>query len=178
MERPASAAAFLGALSGAGGGLLAIVIGALINAELNRRRDDRLRREEGRSLALSLQGEMLAVGDTFRRFTQLWVTASKAAANYSDQKKELELPTENACSVAIFSKCCDRLGLLEDSDLIANLAQFYPNLPTETKIESFKAESVPGDGRSYIGSADAAIKRSESLAKRLEAVAARLAPPP
>ncbi len=46
IAQPASAAAFLGALSGAGGGLLAIILGALLNAELNRRRDDQLRDQE------------------------------------------------------------------------------------------------------------------------------------
>ena len=58
VAQPPSAAAFLGALAGAGGGLLAIILGALLNAELNRRRDDRLRREKTRALAVAISGEL------------------------------------------------------------------------------------------------------------------------
>ena len=61
VAQPPSAAAFLGALAGAGGGLLAIILGALLNAELNRRRDDRLRREETEALIKSLASEMEAI---------------------------------------------------------------------------------------------------------------------
>lgn len=67
---PGSAAAFLGALVGAGGGLLAIILGALFNAELNRRRDDRLRGhlEADRArdkavLAMGLRAELLSLQD-------------------------------------------------------------------------------------------------------------------
>ena len=58
IAQPASAAAFLGALAGAGGGLLAIILGALINAELNRYRDDRLRRKQAHAVAVALVAEL------------------------------------------------------------------------------------------------------------------------
>ena len=63
---PASAAAFLGALAGAGGGLLAIILGALFNAELNRHRDDRLRRKDTAALMKALASEMKAISITAR----------------------------------------------------------------------------------------------------------------
>ena len=62
IAQPDSAAAFLGALAGAGGGLLAIILGALINAELNRRRDDRLRDQERVAIAIAVQVELAALG--------------------------------------------------------------------------------------------------------------------
>ena len=61
IAQPDSAAAFLGALAGAGGGLLAIILGALLNAELNRRRDDRLRDEERKAAAIEIQGDLVAL---------------------------------------------------------------------------------------------------------------------
>ena len=61
IAQPPSAAAFLGALAGAGGGLLAIILGALLNAELNRRRDDRLRDEERKAVAVEAQADMVAL---------------------------------------------------------------------------------------------------------------------
>lgn len=66
LSLPASAAAFLGALAGAGGGLLAIILGALFNAELNRHRDDRLRAHQDADrardeavLAMGLRAELI-----------------------------------------------------------------------------------------------------------------------
>ncbi len=49
--------AFLGSLVG----LVAILLGAMRNAQLNRQRDDRLRKQEQRALAAALRGELLAV---------------------------------------------------------------------------------------------------------------------
>ena len=39
-------------------GLVALLLGALFNAHLNRRRDDRLRREEQRAVATALRAEL------------------------------------------------------------------------------------------------------------------------
>src|SRR5262249_60880753 len=51
-------ATFLGSLVGAFVGLLALLLGALFNAHLNRKRDDRLRAEERRSAAVALRAEL------------------------------------------------------------------------------------------------------------------------
>lgn len=56
---PDSIAAFLGALSGAGFGLLAILGGAFYNADLNRQRDDRLRNQQARAMAIALRAELV-----------------------------------------------------------------------------------------------------------------------
>jgi hypothetical protein len=52
------APAFVGSLTGAAIGLIALVLGALFNAHLNRKRDDRLRREDTRSVAAALRAEL------------------------------------------------------------------------------------------------------------------------
>jgi hypothetical protein len=51
----------LGGLLGAVSGLLAIVMGALHNARLNRERDDRIEAAERRALAASIRGELRAI---------------------------------------------------------------------------------------------------------------------
>ena len=40
-------------------GLIALIIGALFNSHLNRRRDDRQRAEEAKAVAAALYGEMI-----------------------------------------------------------------------------------------------------------------------
>jgi hypothetical protein len=58
------AASFLGSFTGAAIGLLAILAGALFNAYLNRRRDDRLRLLEARAAATALKAELSAINET------------------------------------------------------------------------------------------------------------------
>jgi hypothetical protein len=55
---PTSSASFVGSLTGATFGLGAIIVGALFNASLNRRRDDHLRKIEARTLAGALKAEL------------------------------------------------------------------------------------------------------------------------
>jgi len=52
------AATFVGALTGSAIGLVALVLGALFNAHLNRRRDRELRLQDTRSIAASLWAEL------------------------------------------------------------------------------------------------------------------------
>jgi len=52
------AATFIGSLTGSAIGLIAILIGALFNAHLNRRRDDREQANERRSIAAALLAEL------------------------------------------------------------------------------------------------------------------------
>jgi hypothetical protein len=52
------AAMFIGSLTGSALGLVALLVGALYNARLNRQRDDRLREVEARGLAAALRAEL------------------------------------------------------------------------------------------------------------------------
>jgi hypothetical protein len=51
-------ATFLGTLTGSSIGLFALLLGALFNAHLNPRRDDRLRREDRAALTAALLAEL------------------------------------------------------------------------------------------------------------------------
>ncbi|TAX91559.1 hypothetical protein ELH97_06305 [Rhizobium leguminosarum] len=52
-------------------GLIALVIGALINACLNRRRDDRLRAEEAKAVSAALYGEILLMRRSVAKAAQV-----------------------------------------------------------------------------------------------------------
>jgi hypothetical protein len=71
-------ATFLGSLVGAFVGLLALLLGALFNAHLNRKRDDRLRAEERRSVGAALRAELAAFKDTLVENSE---TLSRAQEN-------------------------------------------------------------------------------------------------
>jgi hypothetical protein len=57
----AGPASFLGSFAGAALGLFALLIGALFNAHLYRRRDDRLRRAEAHAAATALKAELTGI---------------------------------------------------------------------------------------------------------------------
>jgi hypothetical protein len=58
---PQGSASFVGTLAGSSLGLIAILIGALVNASLNRRRDDRLRDDDRIALTSTLYAELLGI---------------------------------------------------------------------------------------------------------------------
>lgn len=58
---PPSSASFVGTLTGSSLGLLAILIGALFNAHLNRKRDDTLRDADRRAIASALRAELVTI---------------------------------------------------------------------------------------------------------------------
>jgi hypothetical protein len=54
-------ATFIGSLIGSSIGLIALLLGALFNAHLNRRRDNHLRREERETVAAALLAELVGI---------------------------------------------------------------------------------------------------------------------
>jgi hypothetical protein len=58
---PQGSASFVGSLTGSSVGLVAILLGALFNAHLNRRRDNRLREEDRVALASTLYAELQGI---------------------------------------------------------------------------------------------------------------------
>src|SRR5215469_5238855 len=64
--QPASAS-FVGTVAGSSLGLIALLVGALFNAHLNRKRDDRLRNEDARSVAVALKAELSGIHATLVR---------------------------------------------------------------------------------------------------------------
>ncbi len=108
---PDNIAAFLGALSGAGFGLLAILLGAFYNAELNRRRDDRLRNQEARAIATALRAELAhLIAEALERWKAMGIRYSAKVELRPAHVASFELPPK-----LVFANNAHRLGDLGDA---------------------------------------------------------------
>jgi hypothetical protein len=99
---PPSSASFVGSLTGAGFGLAAIIAGALFNAHLNRRRDDRLRRIEARTLVVALKAELAGLKQSLL----------ENADDLEKGSSGFQVP-DVATSVRIMPEMLSKLGLLD-----------------------------------------------------------------
>lgn len=102
---PPSAASFLGSFTGACIGLIAVVCGALFNAWLNRRRDDRLRRIERETLRLALITELRSIEVSLRKNAQVVEERGDA------QRGTLMIPNSSSNHI-VFDACRDKLLIL------------------------------------------------------------------
>jgi hypothetical protein len=107
------AAVFVGSLTGASIGLIAIVIGALFNAHLNRRRDTALRREEAKTLAVALCAELNGINRTL----------IENATTLSNPGSDFYTP-DISHSVRLMPHLVSKLGLL-DGDTIREVVDAY-----------------------------------------------------
>jgi hypothetical protein len=111
-------ASFLGSLTGAAIGLIALLLGALFNAYLNRRRDDRLRREDQRAVAIALRSEL----EGLRRILKDNAEDLKQRAPKPDE--EILLVADPASSIRIMPEMVSKLGLL-DGAIISSVVKAY-----------------------------------------------------
>jgi len=109
-------ASFLGSMVGALTGLIALLLGALFNAHLNRRRDDRLRREEQRAVATALRAELAG----FRRTLLTNIQELKKTGSTPGARVMPELVQ----SIRIMPHMIPKLGLL-DEETIDKVASAY-----------------------------------------------------
>jgi hypothetical protein len=110
-------ATFLGALTGSVIGFLALLGGALVNAHLNRKRDDRLRREEQRAVAIALRAELVGCRRALLKNIQDLSTAAAAAGG-------LLVTPDLTQIVRIMPHMIPQLGLL-DEETIEKVANAY-----------------------------------------------------
>lgn len=152
-----SAAQFWGAVVGVGGGLTAILIGALVNAALNRRRDNRLRDIEGRAVAAAIRGELSSMKISIAELLPIWKTGERMFSTVRRQQASFpggigapidaneyaKLPPFHA---TIFEANASRIGLL-GSDLAGAVTVVYTNYQVRSEIfeQSFEmmAEDLP-----------------------------------
>jgi hypothetical protein len=120
---PPGSASFIGTLTGSTFGLFAILIGALVNAHLNRRRDDAIREADRVALASALYAELSGV---HRAFIE---NAEHLAKRPPEPGHGFAVP---APSVKIFTELISNLGLLK-SDTISSVMTAY--LLTEQYLE-------------------------------------------
>jgi hypothetical protein len=70
-QQPQGTASFLGTLAGSTLGFIALLLGAMYNARLNRKRDDRLRDQNRTSLATALYAELKQFRDVWIAYTEM-----------------------------------------------------------------------------------------------------------
>ena len=97
-------------------GLMALLVGALFNAHLNRKRDDRLRKEDARSVALALRSELFGMK----------VTLLRNAENLENPKSAFVTP-DLAHSIRVMPLLLGKLGLL-DAETIQHVIDIYVSI--------------------------------------------------
>lgn len=114
-------------------GLLAIIIGALYNFHLNRKRDNMLRLEEKLSVAAAVYGEILLLRNEIVKFANL---VSKRYVGNGTGKLRIFidcnfLEANYFSEPFVYKALASKLGLL-DAHLIVSIAEFYSKFD-ETK---------------------------------------------
>jgi hypothetical protein len=110
---PQGQATFLGSFVG----LFALLVAALVNAHLNRRRDDRLRAEERRSVGTALRAELAGFKDTL-------VENSETLSHAQEDHGAFFLLPELARSIRIWPHMIPKLGLF-DQETIGRVTDAY-----------------------------------------------------
>jgi hypothetical protein len=115
-------ATFVGSLTGSAFGLLALLIGALFNAHLNRKRDDLLRRIDARSVATAFRAELNGLYDSLTR------NADELANPQGDF-----FATDIAHSVRVMPHFLPKIGLL-DGDIIRRVIDTYVSVDQHCEL--------------------------------------------
>ena len=158
---PESSAAFLGALAGVGGGLLAILAGALANAQLNRNRDERLRNAEIDAVTNALVAEL----------KKLHVFSN----GHATKLRQTPRATFRAPDIAIFEKMTgQQLGLLNPNALLKLVeAHYHHELLTRHLNETIGTDNPDPDARANDATIEIIAGYHDELAKAaLEAIRA------
>jgi hypothetical protein len=134
-EQPPSVATFLGTLTGSLFGLLAILAGALVNAQLNRRRDDRLRMEEARSICGALAGELTGIRDAFNNMAK----KSEENADKASAEWDSFLIPDITLGVRVMPQLLSKFGLLS-AHTVRQVIEAYVH------IEQFRATLLMAGG--------------------------------
>jgi hypothetical protein len=103
---------------GLAGGFFTLVVGALINAGLNRRRDDRLRREDQRAVATALRAELEGLRRTLSDAAE-----AVSQEGYLKSDEQVNVP-DLAQSIQIMPAVVSKFGLL-DGTIISAVVDAY-----------------------------------------------------
>lgn len=168
---PQGQASFVGSLTGSFVGLFALLCGALFNAYLNRRRDDRLRRQEARSTAAALRAELAGVCET------LEINAAELQKN---EPHDFIVP-DIAHSVRVLPTLLPKLGLL-DVETIREVID--ANIVIEQYCEQLTMRGGVLGGPTQMGArrliamkadtTEMVAKMNDVMAKRIKGVLERL----
>jgi hypothetical protein len=137
------AATFVGSATGSAIGLIALLLGALFNAHLNRRRDDRIRKEDARKLATALRAELSGLLATLEANTKMLKEQPPEAGGGL-------LTPDLGQSVRIMPHLLDKIGLLDVATLRAVIESYLVIEQYAQKlvlVGGTLVENMPGDKR-------------------------------
>lgn len=146
-----------------GFGFVTLVIGALFNAYLNRRRDDRLRKEDGRAVAIALREELRSISEALSDAVKVW---------RESPEMDVIVPDINHLAV-VFPAMVPKLGLL-NKEAIGPVCDAYAIVAEHSDrllLLGAQATKVPSGRMQYhlpAGSSEHAMRLNESFAKRLQ----------
>jgi hypothetical protein len=93
-------------------GLLALLIGALFNAHLNRKRDDRLRAEEARAIAAAIRAELAGLVRKLEEPFSEISSVTYADGKTEDKRSTIWIP-DIARRVRLIPELLPKLGILD-----------------------------------------------------------------
>ena len=164
------APAFVGAMTGSLLGLVSLVLGALFNAHLNRKRDDQIRRADKASVAAALGSELTSIRDSL---------VGNAERLEKDAKSDFFVP-DISQSVRLLPELKAKIGLLDAEAISAVMKAFalideygvklvlmrgsvVPNLPANRMLIAMPAArsetDIPGCAEHAVGCAGARAGR-------------------
>ena len=119
-------------------GFSGLIVAALYNAELNRRRDSHLRNEEAKALALALRSDVY----WHSQYVQsLYNTISEMADRIQSEKTWPTAKSFDLAPVPVFERTIEKFGIL-GSDLCDKTAAFYSYyLFLKTQLEVIRNSS-------------------------------------
>jgi hypothetical protein len=157
-------------------GLIALIVGALFNSHLNRRRDDRQRAEEAKAVAAALYGEILPLR---REVAQLAKIVAKThfaeglQANPTLKFDETLLERNTLTDPLLYRSLATKLGLLEP-ELVLAITSFHANyqsvrdwLPrlihNEKRPFSYSILSLLNPAKEVVFGVNPALRRIEEI---------------
>ena len=125
-----SSASFVGTLTGSSLGLIALLLGAVFNAHLNRKRDDRLRNDDARGVAAALRAELSGMN----------VTLARNADSLENAKSGFVTP-DLAHSIRVMPLLLGKLGIL-DGETIQHVISIYVSIDQYCRVSSMMGGSL------------------------------------
>lgn len=166
--------AFVGSVTGLLFGIVALVIGALFNFWLARRRDARIRSEEASAVAAALFGEIVL-------FRQELARIAKLVASFAGHHRDIDehfLERVHLQDPSLYRALAGKVGLL-DANLLLSIVTFYNNVQS---VRDWLPQLVEREERKFSYSPstvlEPAIDGVEKILPTLNVLAARMGVPP
>lgn len=119
-------------LIGAASGFMALMIAALWNFHLNRRRDAHLRSEEVKSVAAALYGEIILLRGELARLAKTVATIALAQGTSPSSTRKFDkyfLEQNTLPEAHLYKALADKIGMLSP-DLVLSITRFHQSFHT------------------------------------------------